>query len=448
MSCRIIYTLMLAAVLCGCNNRQAGLREYHEALDLMEQGDAPSALERLELAAELARTDSLRALVQSQMGTLFFSQRLLDRSLESYRRAYAIDRRACDTVGLIYDLRDIGNVLRATGDHADSCIAYFEQARALAMISGNVPLQRDVESQLASYHLFRNHLDEARRLLAPFVEEIDTAVADAVTLSALYFMQADYYARSSQRDSAICFYQLLLEKGGLYARQNAHRALAEYALADGNSQQALFHLDQYELLTDSVRQANDAEAVRRTAALYDYTRHQQQAARLQRTVIIAVAAVVVLMAVIAALLLYFSRRRMYYRLRLERLEQLLDRHERESQPGQTDHAAAESPVLTYLQQLVADPQKPCLPSEEWVQIEDAVNRLCPEFLQKIGEFCHLTPQERRVCLLLRLGFAPADIAQLTSRSKQAVTNTRSRLYAKSFGQKGTPAQWDEFVMSL
>ena len=65
-------------VFSACTNRQAGLSEYHEALALMEQGDAPSALERLEQAAELAQTDSLRALVQSQMGTLYFQQHLLE----------------------------------------------------------------------------------------------------------------------------------------------------------------------------------------------------------------------------------------------------------------------------------------------------------------------------------------------------------------------------------
>ena len=98
---------LLLILVSACTNRQSGLNEYHEALELMEQGDSPSALERLERAGELAQTDSLRALVHSQMGTLYFQQRLLDRSLQSYRQAYAIDLRARDTVGLIYDLRDI-----------------------------------------------------------------------------------------------------------------------------------------------------------------------------------------------------------------------------------------------------------------------------------------------------------------------------------------------------
>ena len=78
---------MLLTLAAGCEDRQAGLDEYHEALALMDQGDAPSALERLEQAAERATTDSLLALVYSQMGTLYFSQRMLDRAMQSYRQA-------------------------------------------------------------------------------------------------------------------------------------------------------------------------------------------------------------------------------------------------------------------------------------------------------------------------------------------------------------------------
>ena len=69
-------------------------------------------------------------------------------------------------------------------------------------------------------------------------------------------------------------------------------------------------------------------------------------------------------------------------------------------------------------------------------------------MSRLQEFCRLTPQERKVCLLLKLDISPAGIAQLTAHTKQSVTNTRSRLYEKAFGRKGKPAQWDEFILSL
>ena len=456
---------MLLTLAAGCEDRQAGLDEYHEALALMDQGDAPSALERLEQAAERATTDSLLALVYSQMGTLYFSQRMLDRAMQSYRQAYAIDERAADTLGLIYDLRDMGNVLRATDDRTDSCVGCFEQARQLAAASGNLAMQRDVESQLAAYHLFRNHLSEARQLLMPAVEQ-----ADSGSLDAYRFMLADYYHRAGLRDSAIHYYYMLLQgDANIYARQMAHRVLAEQAIAQGNSEQALQHLQRYEDLTDSVYKMSDAESVRRTAALYDYTRHQQKAARLQRTAIIAVAVGLLVVLIACALLLYFRQRRRYYRLQVQRLEELLKASAPSNLPqlGEASKvtSAAEDGVATSpqlggmrgaegtrgavrLQQLLADPRHPSLPDEEWADVEQAVEQASPSFLHRLETFCQLAPQERRVCLLLRLGIPPAGIAQLTAHTRQAVTNTRSRLYRKAFGRPGTPAEWDEFICSL
>lgn len=439
---------VLLAVVCSCSQRQAGLAEYHEALELMDRGDAPAALRQLQRASELARTDSLRALVQSQMGTLYFSQRLLDRSLQSYRRAYDIDLAAHDTVGLIYDLRDIGNVLRATAGSEDSCIACFEKARSLAIASGNLPMQRDVESQMAGYHLYRNNLGEARRLLLPAMEHIGDA-----NQSGLLFMMADLYHREGRRDSAEIYYRQLLERGNLYTQQAAHRALAEYCMADGQTDEAMRHLRLYEELTDSVHRENDAEAMRRTSALYNYTLREQQAHRLGQHLMVAVAAVMLLAVSLVAILLYFSRRRMHYRLKVQRLEQLLENYRRNlnSQPPTLNSQSSNlesTPICQKIDRFLADAHQPAMGDDDFLLLADTVEQHFPGFLRRLQEFCHLTPQERRVCLLLKLGLSPAAIAQLTAHTKQSVTNTRSRLYKKAFGRQGKPAEWDEFVSSL
>ena len=40
------------------------------------------------------------------------------------------------------------------------------------------------------------------------------------------------------------------------------------------------------------------------------------------------------------------------------------------------------------------------------------------------------------------------IGALTAHSQESVASTRSRMYQKIFGKKGTTKEWDEFVMSL
>ena len=513
---RTTIVILVLFLLCSCNRRYAGLDEYHEALALVDQGDAPSALKKLEAAGRLARTDSLRALVESQKGTLYFSQRMLDRSLQCYKRAYVIDSVARDTVGLIYDLRDIGNVYRAFPGseergvrREDSCLACFEKARQLAIATHNQPMQRDVESQLAAYHLYRNHLDEARRLLMPAMKYLNDD-----NQSGLLFMMADYYHRSGQRDSATLFYEQLLGKGTLYARRSAHRALAEYALTDGHTEEAMHHLQRYEELTDSAHAASDAEALRRMSALYDYSQVQQQAADYHTRLVVAVAVVLLLSGLFVFFILYGRRKRDIYRIRLQRLEQLLEKakrgydyrgyegtgvrgydyrgyegsevrgyenslvegeegnlappHPRTSAPSKNhvapphprtsapskNHLApphphtAPPPVFQKMERLLNDTRQDPFTDDDFHELESAIEQNYPGFLLRLQDFCRLSPQERRVCLLLKAEVAPAAIAQLTAHSKQSVTNTRSRLFRKAFGRSGTPAEWDEFVHSL
>ena len=62
--------------------------------------------------------------------------------------------------------------------------------------------------------------------------------------------------------------------------------------------------------------------------------------------------------------------------------------------------------------------------------------------------CQLKKQELRVCLLLKAGFSPINIALLTAHSRQSISSTRRRLYERTFMEKGTPSQWDEFIKTI
>ena len=55
---------------------------------------------------------------------------------------------------------------------------------------------------------------------------------------------------------------------------------------------------------------------------------------------------------------------------------------------------------------------------------------------------------RLTCLLIKINISPIDIAKLTMHSKEAITSNRRILYEKVFGKKGTPKDWDSFILSL
>ena len=441
---RLLLLPIVVLLLSGCTGDRQARHAYDEAELFYEQGDAPQALKSYRYAADHARNDSLRAAINSDMGHLLFVEGLQEEALTAFLRAYRADSALADTLHMAADLIDIANVYR-TREADDSCLVFFQQALAFANTLHDTLLIADISSQLAGYHLWHHHYDEARLLLLPALAD-NPAAADA----GLRFMAADLYSHTGPRDSALLFCQSLVGEEEVIHRQMAHKWLAELMLAEGRAQEAASHLQQYELLTDTLMEQSDTEALRHINALYDYTRQAEHSARLERRIILAVAIIAVLASLLAALLFYFSRRRMHYRLKVQQLEQLLSEHRSlDSQTAQRQQQIlTETPIYRRIQRLLSDTVTQPMTDEDWHILTDTIEKTHPSFLQRLHEFHRLSPQEMRITLLIKAGIAPADIARLTAHSKQSVSSTRARLFQKVFGRKGTPAEWDEFVATL
>jgi len=434
---RKLLLSLVSLLACACGHRQATY--YDQALACLEQQDAPQALHYLLLTVSTGSNDSLKAQAYSDMGSLYFEQGLLDKALQAYLSAYHVDSLLGDSTGMAYDLRDVGNVYR-TYEHDDSSLVCLTRALTLTT---DTALRRDIESQMAGYHLWHGHYDEARRLLMPAL-----AMADSESQSGLYYMAAVLYANTGLPDSAEYFYRQLLTMGTVDARQAAHRALAEMARQRGAYDEALAHLSAYEVYTDSVISHNDAEAVRRVAALYDYGQREQENSRLRSRILVATIVIVVLVGIIVAGLLYYSRKRLRFKLRLKELEQLLAA--RQQQPAAIAADKHQAMAQTDIAQLIQQRLGEALPlrDPEWVELERGVKSVYGDFPDRLAAFGHFSDHDYHVCLLLKLDLSPTDIATLTARTKQAITNSRSRLYLKTFGRKGVPTDWDEFIKSL
>ena len=410
----------------------------------MEQGDAPQALEYLRKAADLAADDSLLATICSEMGSLLFYEGLQEQAFDAYRRAYDAEQRRGDTLAMANCLTDIANVCRSR-ERDDSCLYYYDLAVQLAQSQADGLLVADIRSQQAGYYLWQKDYERARSLLLP---ALTSQIED--TPAGLRFMAADLYHHTGQADMAGRYIESLLNEDDVVLRQMGHKWLAEQLLTEGHTAEAARHLEQYELLTDTLMEETDTEAMRRVGALYNYNQHQQQSARLQRRVVVAVALVAVLACLLVAVILYYSRRRLYYQLKVQRLEQLLaDYRQRDVQVAERQHQIlTATPIRQRIDQLLGDSHSPSMTDEDWRILKATIEKTHPGFVERLQSFHRFSPYEMHVNLLLKLGVPPAGIAQLTAHAKQSVSSVRARLYEKVFGQKGSPSQWDEFIQSL
>lgn len=89
-----------------------------------------------------------------------------------------------------------------------------------------------------------------------------------------------------------------------------------------------------------------------------------------------------------------------------------------------------------------------LSHQDWIQLAELVNSIYTGFTEKLYNLYRMSEQDYHVSLLIKVRIQPKDIALLTAHSKESVASTRSRLYTKVFGRKGSSKDWDDFVLSL
>lgn len=85
---------------------------------------------------------------------------------------------------------------------------------------------------------------------------------------------------------------------------------------------------------------------------------------------------------------------------------------------------------------------------DWTALADMVNSIYTGFTEKLYSLYRMSEQDYHVSLLIKVRIQPKDVALLTAHSKESVASTRSRLYYKVFGKKGSSKDWDDFILSI
>lgn len=157
-------------------------------------------------------------------------------------------------------------------------------------------------------------------------------------------------------------------------------------------------------------------------------------------------------AVMLALIGYFAERTYQHKKRLERkLKQLAD--ERVNRPEQiavalrnVEDEFLHSDFYRKLCQRVSSGT--ALSMDEWNEIDTALNRIYPGFSSKLFNLFRMSDIEYHVCLLIKLRATTKGMAAVLCKEVSTISSTRSRLYKKVFGRKGSAKDWDEFILSL
>ena len=476
------------------------LSYYYAGRIYSDLEDAPQAVDFFQKALDCEPEDSLKALIHSQLGTLFLRQRMVDASMEHVKAAYSYDVQNADTTGMIFDLRDLGNIYRYGEEDVDSSLTYYLEALQLASEQNDTLMQEELKGSIAVYLIQTDSLQAAWQLLHPLLVDINQR--DASSASTLRSMAAEYYLKTGNADSACIFFEQLTESGTLYAKQEAYHQLAKHSLAKGDLQKAADLLLNYEKYTDSIAITMQTEALSQADALFNYRLREQENQRLTKTMTktktIATAAIGLLLLCGFTMLFLHERnkrKRIAQQLHIERMKELQEQQYKRSlaymeenekkmkeleeqmekagqentqlrktiqklkyanelasiqmqEHQQADKQVKSSSIYQRIQIRLNNKESIGMNDKIWKELEEVVEQAYNGFLKRVEDLCPLNWQERNLCLLIKAGFSPSNIAILTAHSKQSISSTRSRLYERTFIEKGTPSQWDEFILSI
>lgn len=369
------------------------------------------------------------------------------------RQSYAVNEQMEDTLGMVFNLRDIANSYYSKIEN-DSSIIYCN--RALKLIGSNPAWQSlATESRclLVSNYLDKKETNKAQQLIPLILTDTTEANTPAVLTTIANF----YYASNQYgRCKAACM--LLINKGKLFDRQKAARLLADIYQKEGNSAKSLYFTKAYGAYTDSLMVQRKTETLARLNVMYNYSQKEKEnialkaSRRIFRTLFILVLVILVAVCVVIFVLYRMNQQKeTLMRLKLDHFESLRKNlvNKKEEEKTSETQKIENSDIYKTIRRYINSPDNiPRLHEDEWQQLEEAVNLVYPNFKNHLFDLCKMNEHEYHVSLLIKIGLQPSVIAVLTAHSRESITATRRRLFLKAFGKKGAPKDWDEFILSL
>lgn len=300
----------------------------------------------------------------------------------------------------------------------------------------------------------------------------------------LYDYKAKYYAGIGKLDSALHFIHLQQRNRCLNNSEQVFRNYMNVYCAMGKVDSVIKYANLFCLYNDSAKANLYAERVTQIKSMYDYTQQQEEAFR-QRSkshrlmaALMLVASLGVIVALSLVMLISRNRRRHAEAMRIEhneyarlsaRYEMVLEQQNmlmlKESEKSEMydllqqeleglrqnmatvsatrnkeSQKMMEAAAVERLSELIAAGGHPS--DEEWKELSKVFEEYDNSFSKWLADQSgKLNRREMRLCMLSRLHFQPSEAAVLLVTTRQNVTNMRSRMMPKVFGEEGSAADF-------
>jgi tetratricopeptide (TPR) repeat protein len=433
-----------------------------------DMGEAPAALNAYLDAADCADTTAIDcdyhtlSRVYGQMADVFYWQNLMDDYLNACDKSADYAWRDCDTMQALNEEAHKPSAYNRLKLY-DKVIADFDvlfnqfcKFYGLATAAKYCILPVNALLEKGEYEKAGEYLSIVEQKSGYF----DSLGNIEKGREGFYYYKGRYFMAIGQPDSAEYYFRKELSNGTDAMNQNMgalglSRLFMKVHRPDSAAKYALYS---YEMMDSVYSQMATAE-VERTAAMYNYSRHQQHALEMEqmtnkervRGIIIAC-----LLLFLILLLLFYRWRSVLkmreYKVKMMAYRQMLQKNEADSQgQGKKKHEISQTLYNSSIRKRLLDKisQDELATEEDWQEVSSIILQTCPGFNEALQGFLpSINSTYYRICLGVKLQLSPAQIATLVSRSRQAVASARSRMYKDVFAKNGKPSDFDDFILSL
>ncbi len=258
----------------------------------------------------------------------------------------------------------------------------------------------------------------------------------------IYYYWKGLYLMETQRfEAAEQYFRKELGTGLDFNSQNSGAyGLAQLFQRTHRPDSAAKYMSYAYAMNDSLYAQQATDAVEQAHAMYDYSRHQEQAREAQEQAarqrlflwLLAVGAVALL---IIGVQVFFWQRSLRRRDSLRFSQQLATYRQREQrrQQVQEDWHTRLNDEPVYRQLNVRASAGQLLTPKEWEEVEELLNRLSPHFSQFLKANSHLlSSYERQVCILTSLFVKPKPISYLIGVDNSYISKMRTAIVKKIF----------------
>ena len=452
------------------NNLLLPVALYYAGRHSVKLHDIPTALKYFHRAHKLIARDStyfLNGKICSQLGQLYFHQMLYKESRKYYEEAFHYSMASKDTVGLIWNIRDIGGSYQVVGD-LTTCDTFLHKALLLAEEKRDTMMERNILCSLADNNIEMGRYDSAMVFLRPLLTNMDKSEE-----SAIYTNASRIYYHQGKIDSALYYIGKVLDVGNVYGKKVAYRNRSRIDLIRGDLASAKSDFENFVLYIDSIDHIRASEALANAAAAYDYSMKEQENTRLREEnqvkslwTWVLISACVSLFALLFLGYIYYRKRQaegiarsLALELELDERKEMIITKQKEIDLLNKDNTTLkygyrdEVPFLKKIAEvrghflkILEDGAIPRI--EDWVMLESNIYELFPNFNNHFPEEMELSNDEKKVCWLSKLKLSNAVVAKLMVKSPQAITSIKSRLYTKITKSKGTSQDFYSIINSI